>query len=59
MEESKKHGVDQILNESLTFEEETLKLYKDLVQIAVDSADIELEEFARRQVMSKATTSLK
>jgi len=53
MEESNKHGVDQILNESLTFEEETLKLYKDLVQIAVDSEDIALEEFARGQVMSE------
>ncbi len=39
------HSVDQILKESLAFEEETLDLYKKLVKTAGD--DIALEEFAR------------
>jgi bacterioferritin len=45
VEESNKHSVDQILKESLRFEEETLDLYKELVGLAGD--DIALEEFAR------------
>ena len=53
MEESNKHGVDQILKESLKFEEESLDLYKQLVKIAVDAGDIALEEFARGQVMEE------
>jgi bacterioferritin len=53
MEESNKHGVDQILNESLTFEEESLRLYRELVKIAVEADDIALEEFARGQIMEE------
>lgn len=47
VEESNVHNVDQILKESLVFEEESLKLYKELVPIAVAIDDIALEEFAR------------
>jgi bacterioferritin len=53
IEESNKHGVDQILKESLSFEKETLALYKELVIIATESEDIALEEFARGQVMDE------
>ncbi|MBU6154058.1 MAG: bacterioferritin [Bdellovibrionales bacterium] len=53
MEESNKHGVDQILNESLTFEEESLRLYHDLAKVAVEAGDIALEEFARGQIMEE------
>jgi bacterioferritin (cytochrome b1) len=53
MEESNKHGVDHILNESLVFEEETLRLYRELAKIAVASDDIALEEFARSQIMEE------
>jgi bacterioferritin len=53
MEESNKHGVDQILNESLVFEEESLRLYRELVKIAAESDDIALEEFARGQIMEE------
>lgn len=48
IEESNVHSVDQILRESLHFEEETLALYKDLVKAAGD--DIALEEMARQYV---------
>jgi bacterioferritin len=53
MEESNQHGVDQILKESLHFEEHTLELYKELVEIATGAKDIALEEFARGQVMDE------
>ncbi len=53
VEESNKHGVDQILKESLSFEKETLELYKALAKIAVDADDIALEEFARGQVLAE------
>ena len=43
--ESNVHNVDQILKESLQFEEATLALYKKLVKLAGD--DIALEELAR------------
>jgi bacterioferritin len=45
IEESNIHSVDQILQESLGFEEQTLNLYKKLVRISGD--DIALEEMAR------------
>src|ERR1700749_183169 len=44
VEESNIHSVDQILKESMGFEEETLNLYKKLVRISGD--DIALEEMA-------------
>jgi bacterioferritin len=53
MEETNKHAVDQILKESLRFEEETLDLYKTLVKVSLDADDIALEEFARGQVMAE------
>jgi bacterioferritin len=51
VEESNVHSVDQILRESLGFEEESLDLYKKLVKIAGD--DIALEELAREFVRSE------
>ena len=53
IEESNNHSVDQILRESLGFEEEALKLYKELVQLAVSVEDIALEELARGFVMDE------
>jgi bacterioferritin len=48
IEESNVHSVDQILKESLHFEEETLSLYRELVRNAGE--DIALEEMARQFV---------
>lgn len=45
VEENNVHSIDQILSESLGFEEATLQLYKQLVHLAGD--DIALEEMAR------------
>jgi len=53
VEESNKHGVDQILKESLSFEKATLDLYKQLAKIAIEADDIALEEFARGQVLAE------
>jgi bacterioferritin len=50
VEESNQHNIDQILKESLSFEEEALAFYKDLAKIAAESEDIALEEFARAMV---------
>jgi bacterioferritin len=51
IEETNVHSVDQILKESLHFEEETLNLYKELVKAAGD--DIALEEMAREFVKAE------
>ncbi len=51
VEESYNHSVDQILRESLKFEERALELYKELVVLAGD--DIALEELARGFVMDE------
>ena len=51
VEESNVHSVDQILQESLKFEEETLNLYKKLVTLSGD--DIALEELAREFVRAE------
>jgi bacterioferritin len=48
VEETNIHSVDQILTESLKFEEATLEYYKKLVKLAGD--DIALEEMAREFV---------
>jgi bacterioferritin len=48
IEETNIHSVDQILQESLGFEEQTLNLYKKLVRLAGE--DIALEEMAREFV---------
>lgn len=51
IEETNIHSVDQILQESLGFEEQTLNLYKKLVRLAGD--DIALEEMAREFVRTE------
>ncbi|MBI2711978.1 MAG: ferritin-like domain-containing protein [Bdellovibrio sp.] len=51
IEENNIHSVDQILKESLGFEEETLDLYKKLVKLSGD--DIALEEMARGYVRTE------
>lgn len=51
IEETNIHSVDQILKESLHFEEATLDLYKELVKAADE--DIALEEMARQFVQAE------
>jgi bacterioferritin len=51
IEETHKHTIDNILEESLKFEQEGLALYCQLVKIAGD--DIALEEFARGMVQAE------
>ena len=51
MEESNRHGVHELLQESLNFELQGLALYKDLVTLAGD--DIALEELARMFVKTE------
>ena len=48
--ESNVHTVQQLLEESLGFEKNTLNLYKELVKVAEEVEDIALEEMARGQV---------
>jgi len=47
VDEMNNHSVSQLLTESLAFEGEALKHYKDLIKIAVKLDDIALEELAR------------
>lgn len=49
MEESYKHAVKDILEESLNHERKALELYKDLLEVVQD-ASVYLEEFARTQI---------
>lgn len=49
MEESYKHAVKDILEESLNHERKALELYKDLLEV-VEDASVYLEEFARNQI---------
>jgi bacterioferritin len=49
MEESYKHAVKDILEESLAHEKKALKLYKKLLDI-VEDASVYLEEFARTMI---------
>jgi bacterioferritin len=51
--ESNVHTVQQLLEESLTFEEQAILLYKDLVKLATEVDDIALEEMAREFVRSE------
>ena len=51
VEESHKHSVHDILEESLKYELETLELYKKLVKLSGD--DIALEELARGFVQAE------
>lgn len=48
VEETNIHSINQLLQESLKFEEEGLGLYRELVKLAGD--DIALEELARQMV---------
>ena len=48
VEETNIHTIKQILTESLTFEEEGIRLYGDLIKIAHETGDIALEEMARQ-----------
>lgn len=47
VEEHNLHTVQQLLEESLRFEEEAIVKYKKLAQVAMDLGDIALEEMAR------------
>ena len=48
--ETKSHRIDDILKESLRFEERGLSLYLELVELAVEAGDIALEELGREMV---------
>lgn len=47
VEENNLHSVLQLLEESLRFETEAIRLYKELATLAADLGDIALEELAR------------
>lgn len=47
VEESNLHTVQQLLEESLRFEEEAIESYKKLVTLATELGDVALEEMAR------------
>lgn len=49
IEETYKHSVRDILEESLNHEKKALELYKDLLDV-VEDASVYLEEFARTQI---------
>ncbi|HEY9808800.1 MAG TPA: ferritin-like domain-containing protein [Halomicronema sp.] len=49
IEETYKHSVRDILEESLNHEKKALELYKDLLDVVQD-ASVYLEEFARTQI---------
>ena len=53
VEEENDHSVQQLLEESLKFEEEAVKLYKELAIEAEKVGDIALEEMAREFVRSE------
>jgi bacterioferritin len=53
IEESNVHAVNQILQETLDFEEETLKLYKKLADQSAKQGDVALEELAREFVRAE------
>lgn len=49
LEETYKHSVKDILQESLNHEKKALELYKELLE-TVENASVYLEEFARTQI---------
>jgi len=51
--ESNNHSINQLLEESLSFEQRAIELYKELAVVAVKYEDIALEELAREQVKSE------
>ncbi len=53
IKESNKHSINDILKESLIFEEEGLNLYKELASLANEEGDIALEELARAMVRTE------
>jgi len=53
VEEKNVHTVQQLLEESLKFEEEAIVSYKKLVQISSELGDVALEEMARSFVRSE------
>jgi bacterioferritin len=53
VKESHKHSINDLLKESLTFEEDGLDHYKKLVKLATDAGDIALEELARGMVLTE------
>lgn len=53
VEEFNLHTVQQLLEESLKFEEEAIRFYKKLVGIAGNLGDIALEEMARNLVRTE------
>lgn len=53
VEETNLHTIQQLLEESLKFEEEAIVKYKALVQTASDLGDIALEEMARSFVRAE------
>lgn len=57
IEENNLHSVQQLLEESLRFEEEAIKLYKKLAVMAAELEDIALEEMARTFVQSEVEHS--
>ncbi len=54
IKETNKHNIDQILKESLSFEEEALGYYKQLAVLAAEAGDMATEEFARSMVMDES-----
>ncbi len=57
MEETYKHSVKDILEESLTHEKKALKMYKKLLAI-VEDASVYLEEFARNMIGTEELHSI-
>lgn len=53
VQEHNLHSIQQLLEESLKFEEEAILAYKKLVHLASDLGDIALEEMARTFVKSE------
>ena len=52
-EEMNVHTVQQLLEESLSFEQKAVTLYKELTVLATEMGDIALEELAREFVKSE------
>lgn len=50
VEETNVHSINQLLEESLAFEERGISMYKDLAGMAAELGDIALEELARDKV---------
>ena len=53
VEESNLHSVLQLLEESLKFETDAIRMYKELSTLAADLGDIALEELARSFVQEE------